>query len=94
MTACMRKLLCIVFAILKSDKEFDINYENKQKTDEQSRKSLETKKLKSKKNESLNTNAPISKREFKRRKKVTASYKSAMDLSARSSATHINSTRN
>lgn len=73
MTACMRKLLSIVYGILKSGKEFDINYENKNKTEEQSNKSLNDKKIKRNKTESLDLDAPISNRERNRRKKVATS---------------------
>jgi transposase len=86
-TACMRKLLGIIYGILKTNKEFDINYENKQKTDEQCEKTLAVKKLRIQKNDSLNIDAPISKREYKRRKLVAESYKSTVDLSAGSSTT-------
>jgi transposase len=88
-TACMRKLLSIVYGILKTNKEFDINFENKQKTDEQCEKTLSIKKLRIQKNNSLNIDAPISRREYKRRKMVAESYKSTVDLSAGSSTTKI-----
>jgi transposase len=86
-TACMRKLLGIIYGILKTNKEYDINYEDKQKTDEQSEKTLSVKKMRIQKNDSLNTDAPISRREYKRRKMVVESYKSTVDLSSGSSAT-------
>jgi transposase len=93
-TACMRKLLSIIYGILKTNKEFDINYENKQKTDEQCEKTLSNKKLRIQKNNSLNIEAPISRREYKRRKLVAESYKSTVDLSAGSSTTGENDTIN
>lgn len=93
-TACMRKLLSIVYGILKSNKEFDINYENTKKSIEQSKRSIERKKLRINKNDSLNTSAPISRKERKRREKVAASYKSVEDLNAGSSATRNNYTDN
>lgn len=73
MTACMRKLLSIVYGILMSGKEFDINYENTEKINKQSNESLKEKKLKKKKTESVNLDAPISSRERNRRKKVATS---------------------
>lgn len=71
-TACMKKLLSISFGILKSGKDFDINYEDRKKSDEMSIKSIEKKVLRIKKNESLNLDAPISKKEMIRRKKIAA----------------------
>lgn len=87
MTACMRKFLCIIFGILKSNKVFDINYENKEKTVEQSEKSLKIKKLNIKKSDSLEINAPISNKERKRRKAVE-SYNSSKELVAGSSTAY------
>ncbi len=85
--ACMKKLLGIAYAILKSGKVFDINYENQKKAEEQSKKSLKDKKLNRKKGEILETDAPLSRKEHLRRKKVAESYKSTKDLSAGSSTT-------
>ena len=71
-TACMKKLLSIVFGILKSGKDFDINYEDSKKAEEQSAKSLGQKNLRLKRCESLNLDAPISIKERKRRIKIAA----------------------
>jgi transposase len=73
MTACMRKLLSIVYGILNSGKDFDINYENTNKSEKQSSKSIKDKKIMKKKSESNDLEAPISKRERNRRKKVATS---------------------
>lgn len=92
-TICMKKLLSIIYGILKTGKDFDINYEDRIKAHEQSANSIKIKKLRIKKNGSLDTKTPISKKEYRRRKKVTESYKSIVDLNAGSSITHKNYTR-
>lgn len=91
-TACMRKLLNIIFGILKSGKDFDINYEDSKKSEEQSKKSLVKKEVRIKRDESLDIDAPISKRERKRRKKIVAVSQKSKDLNTRSTATEYNDT--
>lgn len=85
-TACMRKLLCIVFGILKSGKNFNINYEDEKKSEEQSKKSLERKEMRIKSYDSYDVEAPISKKERKRRKNIAAMSQKSKDLRTRSTA--------
>jgi transposase len=85
-TACMRKLLCIVFGILKSGKDFDMNYEDEKKSEEQSKKSLERKEMRIKSYDSYDVEAPISKRERNRRNNIAAMSQKSKDLRTRSIA--------
>ena len=91
-TACMRKLLSIAYGIMKSGKDFDINYENTKKAEEQSVKTLKTAGVKIKKCESFDLEAPVSKKEKNRRKKVAMSQKSTVDFSTGSNATVVKDT--
>ena len=71
MVACMRKMLSIIYGILKNNKDFDINYENTEKSEEQSNNDI--KKVRTKSCESFDIDAPISKKEKNRRIKAALS---------------------
>ena len=72
MVACMRKLVVIMYALLNSGEKFRMDYEDFRKAEEQSQNAI-TKKKKGLTNNnvaSFSTDAPISKREAKKRKKL------------------------
>jgi transposase len=78
-TACMGKLLRITFAVWVSEKEFDPNYEQKKLKgrDKGIKKSVSTPGKKETPDVAWDLNAPISRREAQRRKKVVGENKSS-----------------
>jgi len=73
-TACMRKLTVILYAMLRSGNAFDPNYEDSSKALKQSERDRGRKKLRVAKHArtSLALDVPISTREAKRRKRIIA----------------------
>ena len=75
MTACMRKLLRIMYAMEISGRPFDMDYEDKFKAREQSEKDRKRPNRQFQASASLSLTAPVSAREARRRKLVRAETK-------------------
>jgi len=72
MTACMRKLLRIMYAVEMSGRPFDMDYEDKVKAREQSERDRNRSNRRFRASASLSLTAPVSTREAKRRKLARA----------------------